>query len=60
MIKVNLEITELHYLYSCPFCLAMIVSFLAWLVPAVLDTVVQVSNSVAVNRIAKGEYIALN
>ena len=35
----------------------MIVSFLLWLVPATLDTAVQVTNSIAVNRIAQGEEV---
>ena len=33
----------------------MLVSFLLWLIPTILDTVVQVTNSVVVNRIAQGE-----
>ena len=38
----------------------MLVSFVATLAPAVLDIVVQVSNSVAVNKIAQGDKSIIN
>ena len=54
--KVKVEIVKLHFVYQLIILrLVMIVSFLLWLVPATLDTVVQVTNSIAVNRIAQGE-----
>ena len=55
-------VCALNFGYSNPvdrgvLRLLMIVSFLLWLVPATLDTVVQVTNSIAVNRIAQGEEV---
>ena len=38
----------------------MLVSFVATLAPAVLDIVVQVSNSVAVNKISQGDKSIIN
>ena len=32
----------------------MLISVLLWLVPAILDTVVQITNAVVVNKIAQG------
>ena len=56
--KINLEIAKLHFVYQLIILrLVMIVSFLLWLVPATLDTAVQVTNSIAVNRIAQGEEV---
>ena len=37
----------------------MLCSVLLWLVPAILDTVVQITNSVVVNKMAQGGDIRL-